>query len=74
VVPGFASSASPDVPAALARAERDGQTAAVVPFVLFPGVLPDRIREAAAGRQVTPPLGARTEVVDLVVQRVLEAA
>lgn len=74
VVPGFASSASPDVAAALAQAERGGGTAAVLAFVLFPGVLPDRIRAAAPGRRVTAPLGGRAEVVDLVVRRIDEAA
>lgn len=74
VVPGFASSASPDVATALAQAERNGETAAVLAFVLFPGVLPDRILAAAPGRHVTPPLWRRTEVVDLIAQRIDEAA
>lgn len=74
VVPGFASSVSPDVAAALVQAESGGHTAAVVAFVLFPGVLPDRIAAAARGRHVTAPLGARAEVVDLIAQRIDEAA
>lgn len=67
----FAAQAEPDVATALADLEeRAGVPAAVAAFVLFPGVLPDRIIAAADGRPVSAPLAQSLELVDLVARRV----
>ena len=71
---GYASQAGPDVATAIARIESDtGAEAAVASFVLYPGVLPDRIATAAAGRRVTPPLATAPEVIHLILERVRQA-
>ena len=57
VIVGHASQASPDI------------TAAIASFVLFEGVLPDRIRAAAGSRCVTTPLFTSPELTRLVINR-----
>jgi sirohydrochlorin cobaltochelatase len=79
----FISLAQPSVPAALERAVLLGARRLVVaPYVLFPGVLPDRVvaqsREFAAGRRglrvgVAGLIGACDELTGLVLQRYDEA-
>ena len=74
VIVGYASQAGPDVATAIARLESDtGAEVAVASFVLYPGVLPDRIASAAAGRRVTPPLATAPEVIHLILERVRQA-
>lgn len=69
VVVAYAAMAEPDVATALAALDRDTAAPAVVAsYVLFPGVLPDRIAAAAAGHAISAPLG--DDVADLVLQRV----
>jgi hypothetical protein len=46
-----------------------GTEAAIASFVLFEGVLPDRIRAVAGNRCVTPPLFTSPELVGLVIDR-----
>ena len=73
-VVGHAAQADPDVATAIARLEaRTGAAVSVGSFVLFPGLLPDRIRRAAAGRPTSPPLSAEPETVEVIVDR-LDAA
>lgn len=74
VTAGYASQAGPDVATAIEGLESaTGAEASVASFVLYPGVLPDRITAAAAGRHVTPPLGATPEVIHLIRERVRQA-
>jgi sirohydrochlorin ferrochelatase len=74
VAVGYASQAGPDVTTAIEGLESaTGVDAAVASFVLYPGVLPDRIAAAAAGRRVTPPLATTPEVIHLIRERVREA-
>jgi sirohydrochlorin ferrochelatase len=74
VVVGYASQTTPAVTAAIAALESaTGSEVAVASFVLYPGVLPDRIVAAAAGRHVTSPLAATPEVISLIRERVREA-
>lgn len=74
VAVGYASQAGPDVATAIARLEADaGSETAVASFVLYPGVLPDRIASAAAGRRITPPLATTPEVIHLILERVRQA-
>ena len=74
VAVAYASQAAPDVATAVARLEEEtGREVAVGSFVLFPGVLPDRIAEAAGGRVVTGPLFAAIEIIDVIESRVRAA-
>lgn len=74
VAVGYASQAEPDVATAISSLESTtGSTVAVASFVLYPGILPDRIAAAAAGRHVTPPLAAAPEVIRLIRERVRNA-
>ncbi|MEU5881322.1 sirohydrochlorin chelatase [Spirillospora sp. NPDC047279] len=83
VEPAFVSLAGPDVPAGLERLRRLGARRIVVlPYFLFPGVLPDRvIAETAAFSEDHPNLDVRSAAVigdcdglaDLVVERYEEA-
>ncbi len=57
VAVGYASAAGPTIAAALAALEAGGHRASIASFTLLPGVLPDRISEAAGGRACTEPLG-----------------
>lgn len=58
VAVGHASMGTPDVATALAELARHADTRPVIAsYVLFPGVLADRIRAAAAGYEVTEPIG-----------------
>lgn len=71
VAVAYASQAAPDVSTAVARLEEEtGRQAAIGSFVLFPGVLPDRIAAAAAGRVVTGPLFTEIETIDVIESRV----
>lgn len=81
VEPAFASLAQPSVPDALARLRRLGASRVVVlPFFLFPGVLPDRIARQAAETaggldvRVAAPIGDCDALADLVLDRYAEAA
>lgn len=70
----YASQAEPDIATALARLEEEtGREAVVGSFVLFPGVLPDRIASAAGRRAVTRPLFAELELLDVIDSRVAAA-
>jgi sirohydrochlorin cobaltochelatase len=80
----FVSLAEPSVPAGLERCRRLGaRTVVVLPYFLFSGVLPDRVREQAAvwaagqggGVEVrcAEVIGAEPELADLVVERYREA-
>ena len=71
VTVAYASQAVPDVATALARLEEEtGRSAAVGSFVLFPGVLPDRIAAAAGLRAVTGPMFSEIETLDVIESRV----
>ena len=75
VVLAHASIGAPTVPEALAALEGNGRTqASVVSFVLFPGVLPDRIAAEAGERFVTEPLYRTPATVSIVVDRIRSAA
>ncbi|MFZ4486984.1 MAG: sirohydrochlorin chelatase [Candidatus Nanopelagicales bacterium] len=83
VVVAHASQATPDVATAIKDLERaqdaqgahsaKGTQAAVASFVLFEGILPDRIRAAAGPRHVTPALFTSPEIADLIIDRALAA-
>lgn len=71
VLVAYASQAGPDVATAVAELEQaTGQGAVVGSFVLFPGVLPDRIVAAAGARSVTRPLFSEVEILDLIESRI----
>ncbi|WP_433269792.1 sirohydrochlorin chelatase [Actinosynnema sp. CS-041913] len=75
VAAAFASTASPDVPTAVARLRaRGARRIAVASWFLAPGLLPDRVA-ALAGEDavIAPPLGPDPEVAELVLHR-FEAA
>ena len=75
VVLAHASMGSPTIPEALEELEAaSGVRASVASFVLFPGVLPDRIAEAAGDRFVTDPLYLTPAAVSVVVERIRGAA
>jgi len=79
VEPAFASATSPDVPTAIARLRAEGaRRIAVASWFLAPGLLPDRITaQALAGEPdalVAAPLGADTEVAELILDRYTAAA
>ncbi|HEV7651279.1 MAG TPA: sirohydrochlorin chelatase [Actinophytocola sp.] len=75
----FASTASPDVPAAVAALRaRGARRIAVASWFLAPGRLPDRVaalaRAASPGAPVAAPLGADPEIAELVLDRYAAAA
>lgn len=70
VTVGHASQGTPDIATAIAELESaHGTTAAIASFVLFEGILPDRIAAAAGARYVTPPLFNSPELADIVIAR-----
>jgi sirohydrochlorin cobaltochelatase len=79
----FVSLAEPSVPAGLERCRRLGATRVVVlPYFLFPGVLPDRVRDQAGGWAQDAPgvdvrcadvIGPEPELAALVMERYREA-
>lgn len=74
VTVGYASQAAPNVATAIAEVESHARaSASIASFVLYPGVLPDRILAAAGDRPVTSPLAQAPELVDLIRQRIREA-
>jgi sirohydrochlorin ferrochelatase len=74
VTVAYASQAEPDIATAVARLEEEtGRAAAIGSFVLFPGVLPDRIAVVAGTRAVTRPLFAELELLDVIESRVAAA-
>ncbi len=77
VRPAYASAAEPSPAAAVAALLRDGAPrVAVATYLLAPGLFADRIRQAAlaAGAvAVSPALGARAEVADVLLDRFAEA-
>jgi sirohydrochlorin ferrochelatase len=77
VVPAFASAASPTPAEAVTRLRRAGAPRVVVAsYLLAPGYFADRVREAslAAGADaVSAALGAAPEVVDVILERYLQA-
>lgn len=74
VIVAYASLAEPDVTTALHLLEdQTGERAGVASFVLFPGVLPDRIAAAAEGRALSAPLYGALETVTLIESRVASA-
>jgi sirohydrochlorin ferrochelatase len=78
VRPAYASAASPTPAQAVADLLRDGAERVVVAsYLLAPGLFADRIREsslAAGAAAVSAPLGAGTEVADVLLDRYLQAA
>lgn len=73
VVVAHAAMGSPDVPTAIRDLTRDGEPApAVASYLLFPGVLGDRIAHAAGGLIATAPIG--DDATDAVLLRVQPAA
>jgi sirohydrochlorin ferrochelatase len=77
VIPAFASAASPTPAEAVTRLRRAGAPRVVVAsYLLAPGYFADRVREAslAAGADVvSAALGAAPEVVDVILERYLQA-
>lgn len=74
VVVAYASLAEPDVATALEQLEQaSGERAAVASYVMFPGLLPDRIRDAAQDRAVSAPLFSALETVTLIESRIATA-
>ncbi|NUS16346.1 MAG: sirohydrochlorin chelatase [Streptomyces sp.] len=79
----FVSLAEPSVPAGLERCRRLGaRTVVVLPYFLFAGVLPDRVRAQAAGWAAGRPdadvrcadvIGPEPELAELVMERYREA-
>ncbi|MCS0603215.1 sirohydrochlorin chelatase [Streptomyces sp. LP11] len=79
----FVSQAAPDVPSGLDRCLRLGARRIVVlPYFLFPGVLPDRVRQQTDGWAAAHPdaevrsadvIGPEPELVDVVLERYEEA-
>ncbi len=66
----FASTASPDVPTAVARLRaRGARRIAVASWFLAPGLLPDRVANLAGDAVVAAPLGPDPEVAELVLHR-----
>ncbi|WP_018683149.1 CbiX/SirB N-terminal domain-containing protein [Actinokineospora enzanensis] len=64
----FASTAEPDVPAAIAALRaRGARRIAVASYFLAPGLLPDRVRSLAGAAVVAAPLG--TTVAEIVLDR-----
>lgn len=74
VIVAYASLAEPDVATALGLLESEaGERASVASFVLFPGILPDRIAAAAHDRALSGPLFAALETLTLIESRVATA-
>lgn len=74
VIVAFASLAEPDVATAVRLLEEQtGERAVVGSFVLFPGVLPDRIAAGAADRPVSAPLSSALETIMLIESRIANA-
>lgn len=71
----FAAAATPEVPAAIASLRaRGARRIAVGMWFLAPGLLPDRVINAAGPDVlITPPLGAAPEVAEVIHNRYLEA-
>jgi sirohydrochlorin ferrochelatase len=73
VTVGFASAAEPRIGPAVTRARAGGaRRVAVATYLLAPGFFADRIRtdaEQAGAAAVSAPLGARPEIVSLVLRR-----
>ncbi|GAA1993991.1 sirohydrochlorin chelatase [Kitasatospora viridis] len=73
VTVAYASAGGPRVPEALAALRAQGVTrTAVAPYLLAPGLLPDRIAEAAvesAADHLAPVLGAAPELARLLLER-----
>ncbi|ANP54284.1 sirohydrochlorin cobaltochelatase [Streptomyces griseochromogenes] len=79
----FVSLAAPDVPSGLDRCARLGAKRIVVlPYFLFTGILPDRVREQTEGWAAAHPetevrsadvIGPEPELLDLVIERYEEA-
>ena len=70
VVVAYASQAAPTVNEAIEQLQLDGVgEVSVASLVLFDGVLPDRIREAAGERVCTFPLDRTPALAEVVVQR-----
>ncbi|WP_280700004.1 sirohydrochlorin chelatase [Kitasatospora sp. GP82] len=67
----YASAAGPRVPDAIAALRaRGARQVAVAPYMLAPGLLPDRIADAATGADLLAPvLGAAPEIARLLLQR-----
>lgn len=75
IVVAHASLGEPSIPDAIAALEQEtSEPAAVASFVLFPGILPDRIADAAGHRVITEPLYLSEATVDVVVERIRSAA
>ncbi|ALG14726.1 cobalamin biosynthesis protein [Kibdelosporangium phytohabitans] len=77
-VAAFAASATPDVPSAVAALrERGASRIAVASWFLAPGLLPDRVYEAALALDpdalIAEPLGADPDVAELILHRYDEA-
>lgn len=74
VAVGHVSQGTPTVADALASLERDsGRRASLASFVLFPGILPDRIHSLAGNRAVSAPLWDAPEILDVIEARVADA-
>ncbi|MFF6998695.1 sirohydrochlorin chelatase [Streptomyces sp. NPDC008313] len=83
VEPAFVSLAAPDVPTGLDRCARLGARRIVVlPYFLFTGILPDRVREQTGAWAAEHPevevrsadvIGPEPELLDLVMERYAEA-
>jgi sirohydrochlorin ferrochelatase len=71
VVVAHAAMSDPDVSTAIASVRAAGEPA-VAAYVLFPGVLPDRIAAAAGDLPCSPPVGASDAAVDIVIDRALD--
>ncbi len=67
----YASATGPRVPDALATLRAQGlRHTAVAPYLLAPGLLPDRITEAATEADlIAPVLGAAPELAQLILHR-----
>lgn len=73
VLVAYASQAQPDVPTAIADLEQRTQgSVSVASLVLFDGLLPDRIREAAGKRPCSLPLDRSAGLEDVIVRRYRE--
>jgi sirohydrochlorin cobaltochelatase len=82
VEPAFVSLAAPDVPSGLDRCAKLGARRVVVlPYFLFTGILPDRVRQQAEGWAAAHPevdvrqadvIGPEPELAELVMERYRE--
>jgi len=71
----FASTADPDVPAAIASLRAAGaRRIAVASWFLAPGRLPDRVASLAGDAVVAEPMGDAREIASLIVDRYLATA